>query len=137
MDFVKPYLKVLNTPKEIHIGPYIFTDVEVAETSAALKRGLMNRTDVPDDFCMLFKFDDDAVRSFWMMNCLFPINVIFLDKNLKIVSMHEMKVEPKRGVGLKHYSSGVPARYAIEFKDSAYDDSLANIKVGSTVKIVY
>ena len=114
--FEKEYLKVLSTPSAIQIGGLTFMDIEVADDPKSLARGLMLRDDVPDDFCMLFKFDDERPRSFWMKNCRFPIVVVFLDKDYNIVSWHRMKVE--EGPAFKSYLSGKPAMYAIEFKDS-------------------
>lgn len=126
------YIKILNTPREIQIGSYVFDDIEVADNDVSIKKGLMFRQDIPNNFCMLFKFDDDAVRSFWMKNCKFPIVVVFCNKNWKIVAIHQMKVETTADESeLKRYSSGVPARYAIEFKDN----DTTNIKVGDYVKV--
>ena len=136
--FEQEYIKVLTTPREIHIGPYIFDDVEVADNDVSTRKGLMFRQDVPDNFCMLFKFDDDEVRSFWMKNCEFPIIVVFCDKNWKILAVHRMKVEETvNDEELQRYSSVEPARYAIEFKDSWMTDSVADIEIGSRVELSY
>lgn len=134
--FEQEYIKILNTPREIQIGPYVFDDIEVADNDTAIRKGLMFRQDVPDNFCMLFKFDDDNIRSFWMKNCEFPIVVVFCDKNWKIVSIHRMKVEETcNDEELTRYSSVVPARYAIEFKDSNWFDAVPDIAVGTQVEV--
>ena len=117
--FEQEYIKVLSAPRAIQVGEIEFNDVEVADDDESIKRGLMNRDRIPLDACMLFKFDDDAVRSFWMKNCRFPIVVLFLDKDMKVVSWHRMKVED--GPEYRSYSSHVPARYAIEFMDDGFD----------------
>ena len=134
--FEEEYVKVLNTPKEIQVGPYVFDDIEVADNETSIRKGLMFREDVPNNFCMLFKFDDDAVRSFWMKNCEFPIVVVFCDKDWKIVAVHRMEVEEtSNDEDLQRYSSVVPARYAIEFKDFDITDAVANIAVGTQVEV--
>ncbi len=91
--FDEAYRKVLSTPREIQIGPYVFDYIETADNDVSIRRGLMFRDDVPENYCMLFRFNDNEVRSFWMKNCEFPIIVVFLDKDWKIVAIHRMKVE--------------------------------------------
>ena len=84
----------------------------------------------------VLKFDDDNIRSFWMKNCEFPIVVVFCDKNWKIVSIHRMKVEETcNDEELTRYSSVIPARYAIEFKDSNWFDAVPDIAVGTQVEV--
>lgn len=115
--FEQEYKKVLMTPTTLKYGVHVFDDIEIADTPESIRNGLMFRQDIPDNFCMLFVFDDDDVRSFWMKDCLFPITVVFCDKDWKIVKVHNMKVEQaKKDEDFTRYSSEVPARYAIEFK---------------------
>jgi len=132
----REYMRVLSTPREIVLGSYVFDDVEVADNDVSTKRGLMFRQDIPDDFCMLFKFDDDAVRSFWMKNCEVPIVVVFCDRSWKILAVHRMEVkETADDSELKRYSSISPARYAIEFRDKWPEDFVLDIRVGSHAEV--
>jgi len=84
--------------------------VDLAETPAQWQKGLMNREKLAPHEGMLFWADEDRVQSFWMKNTLVSLDMIFIDKNLKIVSIAE-KTEQ---LSEKSHSSGKPARYVLE-----------------------
>ena len=52
--------------------------VEVAETSQQQSKGLMFRTELPDDKGMLFPFVEVRMASFWMKNTVIPLDIIFI-----------------------------------------------------------
>ena len=61
--------------------------VEVARTSEEFRVGLMGRRDVRDG--MLFVVGASPSRpSFWMKNTLVPLNMEFLDADLRVVDAH-------------------------------------------------
>jgi len=60
---------------------------EVADTEAKRRLGLMFRESLPQDRGMLFIFDQPDLYSFWMKNCRFPLDMIWLDQNKRIVSV--------------------------------------------------
>ncbi len=64
-------------------------DVEVATTPMTRQRGLMYRTDLGSDAGMLFAFDDDQVRTFWMHDTCLPLDMLFIDRDLRIVGILE------------------------------------------------
>jgi len=63
--------------------------VEVADTEEELTRGLMGRTDLPEDHGMLFVFPKEAQHSFWMKDTLIPLDLIFIDKDYRVVDIKE------------------------------------------------
>ena len=63
--------------------------VEIADTEKELKRGLMGRTDLPEDYGMLFVFPVEAQHSFWMKDTLIPLDLIFIDKDNRVVDIKE------------------------------------------------
>jgi uncharacterized membrane protein (UPF0127 family) len=99
-------------------GPYVelkgqrFT-VEIAEDDASREHGLMDRTQMDDDHGMLFIFQDDAQRGFWMKNTKIPLDMIFLDADRKVVSVTH-GAEPCVTERCPAYTSGAPARYVLE-----------------------
>ena len=105
---------------QIGKGKYI---LEVARTAEAQEKGLMDRDSLPDDHGMIFVFADDQVRSFWMRNVHFPLDILFLDSGGKIVSIHQMRPYDENNT-----SSDYPARYAIELNKGVADQ--AGVKVG-------
>ena len=52
--------------------------VEVAETSQQQSKGLMFRTELPDNKGMLFQFVEVRMASFWMKNTVIPLDIIFI-----------------------------------------------------------
>jgi len=53
-------------------------DVEVARSEEAQQKGLMFRTELPQDGGMLFPFVKPKIASFWMKNTLIPLDMIFI-----------------------------------------------------------
>jgi len=64
-------------------------DVEIADDSEKIQRGLMFREKLPEDRGMLFVFDEERKYQFWMMNMKFNLDIIWLDTNGKVVHIVE------------------------------------------------
>lgn len=107
--------------------PEVQFNVEVADTAPERARGLMFRSKLPQNRGMLFVFENDEVRNFWMKNTLIPLDMIFVDSGGSVVSVREnvppcddgtpfqkMLKSPRDAVSCPIYSSGVPARYVLE-----------------------
>ena len=61
--------------------------VEVADTPDKQQLGLMFRESMPRDHGMLFVFSGETMRSFWMKNTKIPLDIIYFDKDLELVSV--------------------------------------------------
>ena len=111
-------LEILLPPRRV------ITTVEVAQTPARHAQGLMCRKD--EGAAMLFVFDAEALRSFWMFNTFIALDVIYLDEDRQPVAALTMQPCPRpQGASnadwqaqcqeaSRTYTSNVPARYAIE-----------------------
>lgn len=94
--------------------------IEVAEDEASRAHGLMERESMPADHGMLFVFQDDAPRAFWMKNCKFPQDMLFFDADRRLVSV-QRNVPPCHADPCPGYSSGAPARYVLELNAGQAD----------------
>lgn len=102
-------------------------DIEIAENDYETQTGLMYRKGMETNQGMLFIFPDVAMHSFYMKNTEFPLDIIFIDENLKIASIQK-NAEPFNEGGL---SSVVPVKYVLEVNAGLSDTwSLA---IGDTV----
>ena len=61
--------------------------VEIADDDAERQRGLMFRQKLDRDRGMLFEFPDDRERSFWMKNTYIPLDIIYVARDGRIVSI--------------------------------------------------
>lgn len=84
--------------------------VELAVTSPEKQRGLMYRKSMKDDWGMLFIYDGDAPRSFWMKNTFIPLDMVFIDSAGEVVGI----VEDAEPLTLEPRSVDEPARYVLE-----------------------
>lgn len=85
-------------------------DIEIAESDYETQTGLMYRKGMAKNQGMLFIFPDVAVHSFYMKNTQFPLDIIYIDENLRIASFQE-NAKPFDEKGL---SSSVPVKYVLE-----------------------
>ncbi len=104
--------------------------VEVADTPAKKATGLMFRKNIPDDFGMLFIFDDEQIRSFWMKNCRVHLDIIYLDGAKQVVDIHK-NVPPCQQEPCKSYVSKKRARYVLELRGGRTDE--LKLKIGGVV----
>lgn len=51
---------------------------EIVTTEAQQEKGLGGRTDIPQDYGMLFVFPQDGKVGFWMKDMLVPIDIVWL-----------------------------------------------------------
>ena len=87
--------------------------VELATEPAAQAVGLAHRTSLAEDRGMLFVFPRPQPLRFHMRDCLIPLDIAFIDSQLRVVNTHTMAVEPG-GRATRHYPSAGPAQYALE-----------------------
>jgi len=86
---------------------------ELAATAEQRARGLMFRDSLDADRGMLFVFPQPSFHDFWMKNCRFPIDIIWLSAEKKIVHI-ERAVPPCKEDPCPTYGSLRRALYVIE-----------------------
>ena len=87
--------------------------VEVADSSEEQALGLMFRDSMPADEGMIFIFPNEAPRSFWMKNTRIPLDIMYFDKDLKLVSI-SADTPPCKVSRCPSYPSIAPAQYVLE-----------------------
>jgi len=111
----------------VQIGQQSFA-LEIADDNAERQMGLMHRQNMPPDHGMIFVFPEESMRNFWMKNTHIPLDILFLDKTGKVISIRKLEPLNEKGV-----SSIFPAQYAIELNQGAAEK--AGIRVGETIAI--
>lgn len=71
---------------------FVITDsvkfsAEVVETEESRQKGLSGRKSLEWQHAMVFKYDKEDYWNIWMKDMNFPIDVIWIDKNGRIVSI--------------------------------------------------
>lgn len=87
-------------------------NVEIADEPQEQSLGLMRRQVLEENSGMLFIFDNEQIRNFWMKNTLIPLDMLFISKDLAIVDIIE--AEPCREDPCKTYSGKEAAKYVLE-----------------------
>ena len=95
-------------------------NVEIAADDQSRARGLMFVDDLPEDEGMLFIFRRMQPRAFWMKNTRIPLDIIYLDQNLKVVSIIK-NAKPCKTPRCPSYPSGQPAQYVLELNGGMSD----------------
>ena len=75
------------TPLTLPSGRVVEAEVMVSDHDRAL--GLMFRPSLPADRGLLFVFRSSDFHGIWMKNCRFPIDIVWLDEERRIVHVAE------------------------------------------------
>ncbi len=94
----------------------VMLNVEIADDSEKIQRGLMYRDMLPENQGMLFIFDEERKYQFWMMNMKINLDMIWLDSNGKVVHIVE---DAAPCIDSAHtsqctYNPDEPAKYVLE-----------------------
>jgi uncharacterized protein len=85
-------------------------EAAVADDDASRTEGLMDVHDLPDNAGMIFIFEGDEPRSFWMANTPLPLDIIFVNSDMEIVRIHRNTAPYSQ----ENILSEEPAKYAVE-----------------------
>ena len=103
-------------------------DIEFARTDYEIQTGLMYRKSMGRKQGMLFVFEEEGPHSFYMKNTLIPLDIIFIDKDLKIVSI-QRNASP---LDESRIPSGGPVQYVLEINAGLSD--LWGLGVGDRIR---
>jgi uncharacterized membrane protein (UPF0127 family) len=135
---IKKPTYTVNQPKKVKIKE-IEISVEIADTMLKRAQGLMFRESLPENSGMLFIFQKKGVYPFWMANTKIPLDIIWIDENLKIVYISENTPSCKKsGVAQSlctQYNPKVPALYVLEINANWCKKN--RVGVGDSVLQIY
>jgi uncharacterized membrane protein (UPF0127 family) len=107
----------------------VIVQVEVADTDSEQEYGLMNRTSMAPYHGMLFVFNDEETRSFWMKDTLISLDMVFLDSSGLIVDINKNATPLSEIV----FTAKSPSKYVVEVNGGFCD--LHGIRVGDNTTI--
>lgn len=87
-------------------------DIEIADNDYERETGLMYRDQMKDTQAMLFIFEDEAPRGFYMKNTTIALDIVFLNRSAEIVRI----VPETQPNSLETISSQVPSQYVLEIR---------------------
>ena len=121
----------------------VCVQAEVVDTDAARQLGLMFRENLPEGRGMLFVFEDEGRYGFWMKNMKFPIDIIWIDKEKRVVDIkpnlspcqevRESFAGGHRDKGCEIFEPRAKALYALEVEVGFCRRN--KIKIGDKVSI--
>ena len=112
-------------------------NIEVADDDATRGQGLMYRSKMKESEGMLFIFDKSEPQSFWMKNTIMSLDIIYVDENNTIVTIHK-NTQPYSEAQIPSYknskfvvevNAGYCERHNIREGDRIYSSVLLPTKV--------
>ena len=109
-------------------GREIVFQVEIADTPVKRERGLQFRYELASDRGMIFLFPSESPQTFWMKNTPIPLDMIFINRDHKIVGV----VEEALPFSLDARSVATPSQYVLEINGGL--SKRYGIKAGNMIR---
>ena len=106
--------------------------VDLALTEAEHTKGLSGKNELVENEGMLFVFDKPGKYSFWMKEMNFPIDIVWISSEMKVVYIKK-NADPK--LYPETYGPDTDAKYVLEVVAGFSDKN--NLKVGDSLKFIY
>ena len=97
--------------------------IEIAETDSTRMRGMMQRDAFPEKTGMLFIFQQETERSFWMANTPVALDLLFINADSTVIDIHKYA----RPFSKENITSSGPARFVLEVQ-AGFVDSIGIIE---------
>ncbi len=124
------FLSGVNYKSKVIFGGKTYT-VDVADTYLTLKQGLSERRSLGADEGMFFIFNKPDTYGFWMKDMNFPLDIIWINENYKIVHI-ERDVKPDSYP--KVFYPSVGASYVLEIR--AGETEKLHVSVGDSIQFL-
>jgi len=103
--------------------------LEIAQTPEARIQGLMFRDYLLENSGMLFIFQKPQIHNFWMKNTLIPLDIIWLDKNSKVIYIQTL--QPCQEQTCPSYGPNQDSKYVLELNAGTAEK--INLKIGDKI----
>ncbi|HOZ06048.1 MAG TPA: DUF192 domain-containing protein [Arenimonas sp.] len=130
--FTLPACSAMQSKPWVEIRGQRFT-VEVADSFEERERGLMFRDELAKDNGMLFIHDNEETQAYWMKNTHIPLDILYFNKDRKLVSAQERVPACSAGDRCPPYASEGAALYVLELNAGSVE--LYKIQAGDEMKI--
>jgi uncharacterized protein len=107
--------------------------VELARTLEEQTQGLMFRESLPEKSGMLFLFPDIAVHEFWMKNTMIPLDMVWMDREGKVLFV-SADTPPCKADPCPTYGPSQPASDVLEIAGGMAKKE--KVEVGRVVRFV-
>ena len=108
---------------DLKVGNTVF-DMAVSDTESLRSMGLSGVAGLKNDEAMLFVFPQEGLWGFWMKDMQFSIDIVWLDKEKKVVSF-EKNVSPDTFP--KTFFPKTNAMYVVEFIEGTVEKNKVHI----------
>ncbi|MFZ2544929.1 MAG: DUF192 domain-containing protein [Candidatus Saccharimonadales bacterium] len=123
------FLQIQNQSNELHLHGNNY-HITVRRTETERQKGLSGSDNLPKNDAMLFVFDDDSRWGIWMKDMKYPIDIVWLDNNKKVVYMVK---DAQPASYPKIFIPDKDARYVIELASGTIEQT--DIKLGDLASI--
>lgn len=106
--------------------------VELAKTAEAQGRGLAGRQSLDKNKGMLFIFEQEGIYPFWMKNTLIPLDIIWIDKDRKVVFINKNS-RPCGVTDCPRINSENRAKYILEINAGISEE--LGLKIGDQAEL--
>ncbi len=113
--------------KEVVLGNTRYV-LDIADTAPLREQGLSYRTSLAPQTGMLFVFNSPGVLKFWMKDMNFPLDIIWLDADKKIVHI-EYGLSPSTYP--RSFGPEIPTQYVIELRSG--DVERNGVRIGDKI----
>ena len=105
--------------------------VEMVKTPIKMAEGLSGRNELATNSGMLFVYDNEQKRDFWMNKMNFDLDIIFIDDS-RVVDFVTLK-KPESSNKIPKYTNLKPANFVLEIP--AGEAKKLGLKIGDMVEI--
>ena len=118
--------------KRIRIGD-LELKVEIADNLILQTRGLSNRDNLDENTGMLFVYDNNKIRHFWMKEVQFPLDVLWIADGVVMAVQENIPFESDNDDILR-FKSNIPVNWVLEVNAGFIAKN--GLKIGDTVDMM-